>query len=145
MRKARRFISQEKQVFLVSFSLTFPIFPQISKNWLNTSLGQALCNPKKQKVHSPSGEFNWKENCFFRKSPVIFDDKHPDRNKESRIVRTISLHDNMLSKCRDRLNSWVKRVKGHLENCIDLVATEAVYHKFCHARFRSSKDLTSPN
>ena len=38
MRKARRFISREKQVFLVGFSLTFPRFPRISKNRLNTSL-----------------------------------------------------------------------------------------------------------
>ena len=38
MRKARRFISWEKQVFLVGFSLTFPAFPRISKNRLNTSL-----------------------------------------------------------------------------------------------------------
>ena len=38
MRKARRFISRKKQVFLVGFSLTFPRFLQISKNRLNTSL-----------------------------------------------------------------------------------------------------------
>ena len=38
MRKARRFLSREKQVFLVVFSLTFPRFPRISKNQLNTSL-----------------------------------------------------------------------------------------------------------
>ena len=38
MRKARHFISREKQVFLVGFSLAFPRFPQISKNRLNTSL-----------------------------------------------------------------------------------------------------------
>ena len=38
MRKARRFISREKQVFLVSFSLIFLRFPRISKNRLNTSL-----------------------------------------------------------------------------------------------------------
>ena len=49
MRKARRFISREKQVFLVGFSLTFPRFPRISKNQLNTSLQKdkilhQLCN-----------------------------------------------------------------------------------------------------
>ena len=38
MRKSRRFISQQKQVFLVDFSLTFPRFPRMSKNKLNTSL-----------------------------------------------------------------------------------------------------------
>ena len=38
MRGARRFFSREKQVFLVGFSLTFPRFPRISKNRLNTSL-----------------------------------------------------------------------------------------------------------
>ena len=39
MRKARRFISREKQTFLVRFSLAFPRFPRISKNRLNTSIG----------------------------------------------------------------------------------------------------------
>ena len=43
MRKARRFISWEKQVFLVGFSLTFPRFPRISKNRLNTSLDKTPC------------------------------------------------------------------------------------------------------
>ena len=38
MRKARCFISREKQVFLVGFSLAFPRFPRISKIRLNTSL-----------------------------------------------------------------------------------------------------------
>ena len=38
MRGARCFFSQEKQVFLVGFSLKFPRFPRISKNRLNTSL-----------------------------------------------------------------------------------------------------------
>ena len=38
MRKAKRFISREKQVFLVGFSLTFPRFPRKSKNRLNISL-----------------------------------------------------------------------------------------------------------
>ena len=38
MRKARRFISRQKQVFLVGFSLIFPRIPRISKNGLNTSL-----------------------------------------------------------------------------------------------------------
>ena len=38
MRGARRFISREKQVFLVDFSLTFPRFPQKSQNRLNSTL-----------------------------------------------------------------------------------------------------------
>ena len=49
-RKAK--ISEEKQVFLVGFSLTIPRFPQTSKNRLNTSLArQQLYNarPKVQK------------------------------------------------------------------------------------------------
>ena len=36
--KVRHFISWEKQVFLVGFSLAFPTFPRESKNRLNTSL-----------------------------------------------------------------------------------------------------------
>ena len=80
--------------------------------------GQASCNPKKQKLRSASGEFNWKENCFFCVGPVIFDDRHPDRNKDSRVVRTIPLRDDMLSKCCDCLDSCAKQVKGRLENCI---------------------------
>lgn len=75
---------------------------------------------------------------------AIFDDRHPDRNKDSRVVRTIPLRDDMLSKCRG-LDSWAKQVKGRLENCIYLLAAEAVYHRSCHACFCSSKDLTYPS
>ena len=42
MRQVRRFISREKQVFLVGFSLTFLRFPRLSKNRLNTSLNSFL-------------------------------------------------------------------------------------------------------
>ena len=35
-------------------------------------------------------------------------------------------------------------VRGQ-ENCIDLVASEAVYHKSCRAHFCSSKDSTFPS
>ena len=38
MRESRCFISREKQVLLVGFSVEFPIFPRISKNWPNISL-----------------------------------------------------------------------------------------------------------
>ena len=34
---------------------------------------------------------------------------------------------------------------GHLEDCIDLLAAEAVYHKLFYARVCSRKDLTSPS
>ena len=63
-----------------------------------------------------------KKNCFFCESPVIFDYKHPDRNKDSRVVRTIPLRDDMLSKCCGRLDSCAKQIKNRLENCIDLLA-----------------------
>ena len=43
--------------------------------------GQASCNPKKQKLRIKR-EFNWKGNCFFSDSPM-FDDRHPDQNKDS--------------------------------------------------------------
>ena len=75
--------------------------------------GQAPCSPKTQKLRSVSGEFNWKENCFFCESSVVFDNRHPDRNKDARVGRTIPLRDDMLSKCRDRLDSWGKQVKLH--------------------------------
>ena len=42
MRKARRFVSREKQVFLVGFSLTFPRFSPKTKNRLKTSLDKIL-------------------------------------------------------------------------------------------------------
>ena len=38
MHGASRFVSREKQVFLVGFSFTLPRFPRKSKNRLNTSL-----------------------------------------------------------------------------------------------------------
>ena len=52
MRKARRFISRVKQVFLVSFSLTFPRFLRISKNRLSTSLTKPPNTPDKYNLES---------------------------------------------------------------------------------------------
>ena len=40
--------------------------------------------------------------------------------------------------------SWSKQVQLRLEGCIDLVAAEVVYHKSCHSRFCTNKDLASP-
>ena len=55
MHKSRHFISREKQVFLVGFSLTFPRFPRISKNQLNTSLEMHLRQPRV--MYSACGSF----------------------------------------------------------------------------------------
>lgn len=46
--------------------------------------------------------FIWNENCFFCTYSVLFEKRHPDRNKDLLIVRTLSFRYDMLLKCHER-------------------------------------------
>ena len=51
--------------------------------------------------------------------------------------------------CNERNESWSNEVRIRLNDCIDLVAAEAIYHKACHRKFalnkkRSIENIKSP-
>ena len=76
------------------------------------------------------------------------DDKHRSR-LPVRSVGTIPVRDKLLQVCNVRNDSWSNEVRIRFNDCIALVAAEAIYHKACHRKFtlnkkRSIKNIKSP-
>ena len=90
--------------------------------------------PAKRLRSTVSVTFDYKEHCLLCGESAEIDRKHPDRDKISR-VETIEVRTTLLQHCEKRNDKWALDVKGRLNNCIDLVAVEAVYHRRCHAAF----------
>lgn len=97
---------------------------------------------KKRKLRSDSNNFDWKTDCMFCDTPVNFDSTHPDR-RDGFCVRTLAFRENVIAICNKRCDEWGVKVKCRIQDCHDLVAAEAVYHKNCHALFVSSKQRAS--
>ena len=108
---------------------------------------------KKVKLRSQQTSFDWKSNCFLCGRDAIVDTRHPDRN-DVQIVATIlsttvdistkkrtTFREKILNICMHRSDFWASQVESQLQNCIDLVAEEAVYHKSCYCKFTSYKSL----
>ena len=53
--------------------------------------------------------------------------------------QTLELYDSVLDMCAKRCNSWGDEVQGRLQQCIDFVAAEAVYHQKCEVMFKLGK------
>ena len=69
--------------------------------------------------------FNWKSCCLLCDKPI--DMRHKERNK-FREVQTLPIREKVIALARARGDSLGQKVLCRLEGCIDLVATEAVYH-----------------
>lgn len=80
-----------------------------------------------------SSTFEWKDDCFFCGKSI------KAKSEETYSVRTLPFHANVLAKCNERDDEWGLQVKGRLQDCVDLVAVDAVYHKYCHTVFMSGK------
>ena len=99
---------------------------------------------KKVKLRSQETSFDWKSNCYLCGRDAIVDTRHPDRNDVQIVVRISSttvdtstkkrttFREKILNICTRRLDFWASQVESRLQNCIDLVAEEAVYHKSCY-------------
>ena len=77
--------------------------------------------------------FKWKENCFLCGKVALNDPKHPDRGKIVE-ARTLELKDNIISLCKQRNDEWAEAIEHRISNCIDFVASEAVYHPRCYQK-----------
>jgi hypothetical protein len=86
--------------------------------------------------------FDWKQACFFCGELIINDDRHPERC-ETRSAQTLTIRDNLLAVCRKRNDQWAVEVEGRLNMCVDLVATEAIYHVSCHRSFCQTRTTVS--
>ena len=82
---------------------------------------------------STSNLFDWKTCCFLCEKKVELRHKFRDSRRE---VQTLPLHGIVIDCAKQRNDDWGKKVLARMENCIDLVAAEAVYHSKCMAEFR---------
>jgi len=91
-----------------------------------------------KRLRSSVDLFDWKHMCFFCKLPADFEsDKSAVRQ-----VQTLELREAILTQCSVRGDEWALDVQGRLEDCVDLVHPEAVYHCYCHTRFFQGRDLS---
>jgi len=96
------------------------------------------CSHTKRKLRCNEQVFDWKTTCFLCGMPALVDEKHPKRNPVYP-ARTLELYDSVMDMCTKRCDSWSDEVQGRLQQCIDFVAGEAVYHQKCKVMFRLGK------
>ena len=86
--------------------------------------------------------FEWKTHCFFCAEFAAVDKRHPDRS-DIHSVTTLPFREKLMQVCEQRNNEWSSAVQIRLNECIDLVAAEAIYHKSCYSRFTLNKKRSS--
>ena len=84
--------------------------------------------------------FQWKTHCLFCSKVLMNDDRHPGRY--DKVVKAeVCSKKNLFDKCIERGDKWADDVKRRLSDCIDLVASDAVYHKQCQSNFFTNKGM----
>lgn len=80
--------------------------------------------------------FDLKSQCFFCEAIIhIKDHKKYNKHKDYRQVATVQIKSTVIKRCRERNDAWSNEVFNRINNEIDLVASEAVYHTKCHRFF----------
>ena len=83
--------------------------------------------------------FNWKECCFISGNQALLDLRHWDRETVVQ-VRTLTLNQSILKICEERNDKWAVDVKCRLNCCVDLVASDAMYHFECYKLFSNNRE-----
>ena len=68
--------------------------------------------------------------------------RHPNR-RQVHTVTTLPILGKLLKFCDKRGDLWASVVKTRLHGCIDLVASEAVYHRQCFSRFKHNYEQST--
>ena len=66
--------------------------------------------------------------ALFFEEFIVVNKKHPDRTKKFFKTRELPSIDTILSKCRERGDTWSEGVCRRISLSIDLVAGDAIYH-----------------
>ena len=108
-------------------------------------MNQVDTNPEKVNLRSHIQQFEWKTSCFFCGNSVVLgvDQRHPDRTTPVHRVTMLHFKVSILNRCNLRKDAWATEVERRVSGCIDLVASEAVYHDTCKTRFFSDKSLSA--
>ena len=102
------------------------------KRGRNTEAEAEVVCPKR--LRSSFVPFNWKEDCMLCGKSAAVDTRHPNR-RQVLTVTTLPIRGKLLKCCDKRGDLWASVVNTRLHGCIDLVASEAVYHHQCFSRF----------
>ena len=95
--------------------------------------------PCVKKLRSSLLPFNWKELFMLCGKSAAVDIRHPNKT-QVKAVPTLLICSNILEQCNKRRDSWASEVQTCLQDCIDLVAAEAVYHSNCFSLFMLNKN-----
>ena len=83
--------------------------------------------------------FNWKECCFICRNHALLDPRHRDRETVVQ-VRILTLKQIILKIFEERNDKWAAEVKCRLNCCVDLVASDAMFHFECYKLFSSNRE-----
>ena len=112
--------------------------PKIIKRYLREGDSDDLCTTSRGRPSSGS-QFSFAKNCLFYGRHAKFDGKK--KGYDIYPVRTFGFEEKILEICEKRGDDWADMVKGRLECCHDLHASDAVYHQQCNVNFRTNKDM----
>ena len=70
--------------------------------------------------------------------------------KQWHLAQTLQIRETILRECQERLekdesDTWALEVNKRIQGCIDFVASEARYHRYCRVRFSCGKTLQPQN
>ena len=89
--------------------------------------------PKPKRLRScDETVFDWKNCCFYCENRV--DAVHRQRN-EFCVVETLECKQNIIDQARKRDDEAGQKILSRMQDCIDLPAVEAIYHKNCSRKF----------
>ena len=115
-------------------------FTDAKRSFSHCASDNPISEPIVKKLRSDSLPFNWKEDCMLCGKSAAYDSRHPEIGRVCR-VQTLPVRNTLLEHCVKRGDHWASEVQGRLQNCIALVAKEAMYHHNCFfLRFLLSKD-----
>ena len=83
--------------------------------------------------------FNWKESCFICGNQALLDPRYRDCETVVQ-VSTLTLKQSILKICEEGNDKWAVDVKCCLNCCLDLVASDAMYHFECYKLFSSNRE-----
>ena len=83
--------------------------------------------------------FNWKECCFICGNQASLDPRYRDCETVVQ-VPILTLKQSILKICEEGNDKWAVDVKCCLNCCLDLVASDAMYHFECYKLFSSNRD-----
>ena len=84
---------------------------------------------------------NGKRIAFFCGEFIVIDKKHLDRIKKFCKAGELLSIGTILSKCRERGDTWSEEVCRRISLSIDLVASNAIYYQKCKSNFLTKKDV----